>query len=361
VGYGQAKEVGIALSDYASRARRVAQSAAVVADAVTVQHEQLDQVVQTLHQLQRAVEQVADGAVSQAQNVAETARFIGDVSYQVGAVKQKLDATVGTAVEMESAADLGFRVVDQMATSITRVHEAVEECNDVIVALSEISTQIDHMSRAIRSVAEQTNLLALNAAIEAARAGEHGRGFAVVAEEVRKLADQTAQSVKEIQRLVVRTQDGVKSSMSSAATAAAQARQTRSMAGEAQQALTLIRGHSGNTTDQLRSIASTMERLSTEARKAEEAAEAVAAVAAENSAASEEMMASTESTLMALQQTAQSSQETVMYGQAIAEAMDGIYVGMEGLGDLCGRLAEGMAGMLEGVGNRTEEIAVGAD
>ncbi|WNR43438.1 methyl-accepting chemotaxis protein [Paenibacillus roseipurpureus] len=153
-----------------------------------------------------SVQDFASGADTQAQSSVECGRAMEEMAAGISRIAETTADVSELSMTATQLAEHGTQAMGRVVHKMQQVSTSVDEANEVIHELEHHSQNIGQITTLIGHIASQTNLLALNAAIEAARAGESGRGFAVVAGEVRKLASQTDDSVREISDLIANMQ-----------------------------------------------------------------------------------------------------------------------------------------------------------
>ncbi|ARD57308.1 methyl-accepting chemotaxis protein [Bacillus safensis FO-36b] len=182
--------------------RAVQQSVDNVASASEELTASASQTSQATEHITMSIEQFSNGNEAQNEKVESSTNQLVAMNEGLQDMSQTSSEVAAVSIQSTEAAGQGGRIVESTASQMKHIDTSVQEAEQVMKELEYKSKDITSILNVINGIADQTNLLALNAAIEAARAGESGRGFSVVAEEVRKLAVQSADSAKEIEKLI---------------------------------------------------------------------------------------------------------------------------------------------------------------
>nr|WP_180994288.1 methyl-accepting chemotaxis protein [Bacillus sp. Marseille-P3661] len=173
-----------------------------------------EQSAKTADVLASTIREITQGSKRQLKIIEDATETIKQMTIGLDSITHHLSEVSIASHMTNDLSNNGIKQIERAVKQINQIKTAQHQSSTVIQELGIKSKEIDEIVDVITNIASQTNLLALNAAIEAARAGEHGRGFAVVSQEVRKLAEQSAQAAKKIAILIkdiqVKTESAVK-------------------------------------------------------------------------------------------------------------------------------------------------------
>ena len=168
------------------------------------------QVNSSIDESEGAIQQLADEALAQMDEITNTLNSVEQMSTSIQDVADNARQAAEVAQVASNAAQDSGTAMDRTVDSILDLRSTVAETGKKVKQLGESSQQISQVVSLINEIAMKTNLLAVNASIEAAHAGEEGQGFAVVASEVGQLAEQSAAATKEIEQIVKNIQMGTR-------------------------------------------------------------------------------------------------------------------------------------------------------
>ncbi|MER0140406.1 methyl-accepting chemotaxis protein [Bacillus safensis subsp. safensis] len=273
-------------------------------------------------QIATAIQEVATGASKQASD-AETINEKSEHLYEKVRHMGELASQMQT--NSKSSEDASYKGLDALGVLVQKSAQANEESKKVeqmLLDLEHKTKNIENVVTAISEISDQTNLLALNASIEAARAGESGRGFAVVAEEVRKLAEQSAQSTKHISETVKLIQDESKKAAEAMTTASKMNEEQGAAINATGEALSSITMEMQALVGSIDSIHTQINEMTEEQQKMSDSIQSIAAISEESAASAEEVHASTDEQVQALERTKTSTEMLNESSQALRQAVD---------------------------------------
>ncbi|MFC0189682.1 methyl-accepting chemotaxis protein [Fictibacillus aquaticus] len=287
--------------------RQVRTSAEHVASSAEELTASAGQTAQATEQIASAVEEVAGGSQHQVRSVEQIAESIDALkngTLQIFESMNKMAEASGSSLE---AAAGGNEAITRTVSQMDVISKSITETAFAVKDLGEKSQEINKIVDVITDISGQTNLLALNAAIEAARAGEQGKGFAVVANEVRKLAEQSAQSANQIGEIIFMIQELTDNAVKAMNKGTLEVENGTHLVRESGQAFTVLKESVVLVSKQVDEVAAATEAINSNTIHVADSIQYISQMAETAASTTQEVSASTEEQLASMEEIMSSS------------------------------------------------------
>lgn len=250
---------------------------------------------QNAAEIAHAVDDISQGAVSQAEEIEDANTKINDMGQIIEQIVESIANLNEISAGMQDNGMQASQIIGELSKSNDRTVDAIQLVARTVEATDDSVKKISEAVEMITSVAEQTNLLSLNASIEAARAGEAGKGFAVVASEIQKLSEESNSSAQRITTIINGLAEDSRSSMERMA-------EVKKILQEQQEKLDVTKQQFEQVTSGILTSRENTVSVNNQAKECDDSRESVVGIIQNLSAISQENAASSEETTSTMQE-----------------------------------------------------------